>query len=196
MLLPAVLLVAVVSAAAQDTLSDSTMVARQMESMKLAEPGPEHEMLAKYVGSFDMEIKFYMAPGQEPMVMKGSSENSMILGGRFLEMNSTGEMAGHKTESVSILGFDRRHKEFTSVGFDNHGTYWVAASGMYNEDTKSIIMSGTDEDPIFEFVQEYDFVLTLVDDDHFTWAVTFYNPELTQGEESFTMVEIAYSRKK
>lgn len=191
-----VLMMLAAAVSAQEAMSDSALMARQMESMKLAAPGPEHEMLAKYAGTFDMDMKFYMAPGQDPMVMKGTSTNTMILGGRFLELNSTGNMGGHPMESLTILGFDRRHKEFTSVGFDNHGTYWVTASGTYNEETKSIVMSGTDEDPIFEFVQEYDFTVTLIDDDHFRWAVTFYNPELTQGEDSFTMVEITYSRKK
>ena len=183
-------------ATAQEALSDSARQAKQMQSMKLAAPGPEHKMLAKYAGTFDMEIKYYLAPGQDPMVMTGTSVNTMILGGRFLEMNSTGDMAGHKMESLTLVGYDRRHQEFTSTGFDNTGTYSVSAAGPYSEETKSIVMSGTDEDPIFEFVQEYDFTLTFTDDDHFTWAVTFFNPELTQGEDQFTMVEIAYSRKK
>ena len=185
-----------VSVSAQEAMPDTAMQARQLESMKSAAPGPEHKMLAKYAGTFDMEISYYMAPGQKPMTMTGTSVNTMILGGRFLEMSSTGNMAGHSIESLTLVGFDRRHKEFTSTGFDNSGTYSVSASGTYEEETKSIVMSGTDEDPIFEFVQEYDFTMKLVDDDHFTWSVTFYNPELTQGEDEFTMVEISYSRKK
>lgn len=200
-LFPALLLFCM-SVPAQDStdiapaMADSLMKVRQAEMMRLSQPGPEHELLAKYEGTFDMEINYYMAPGQDPMAMSGVATNRMILDDRFLEMASEGDMGGFTMKALSILGFDRRHKVFTVTGFDNTGTYSVSAQGEYDEETRTITLSGADEDPVFGFVQEYDFVMELIDDDTFTWAVTFFNPEMTQGEDEFTMVEIRYTRKK
>lgn len=196
MIVPVCGLLLVSGAAYSQDMPDSVKQAKQAEMMRLSQPGPEHKMLAKYEGTFDMEINYYTAPGQTPMKMTGTATNKMILDGRFLESTGEGDMGGFTMKSLTIVGFDRRHGVFTSTGFDNTGTYSVSAQGEYDPDTKTITMSGTDEDPIFEFVQVYDFKMKLIDDDHFSWDVTFYNPEMTQGEDEFTIVEISYSRKE
>ncbi|MBD3256920.1 DUF1579 domain-containing protein [candidate division GN15 bacterium] len=168
----------------------------QAKMMELAQPGPEHELLEKLTGKWNMTVKMYMAPGQEPMVFNGSSEAETILGGRFLQSKWVSGEGPMETRGVSIMGYDRRHEEYTALGLDTWGTYFVTAQGPMDEETNTITMAGTDEDPVFNMLQEYEFVMTLVDDDTFTWDVIFYNPEMTQGQDSFKMVEITYERAR
>ncbi|MCB2231395.1 DUF1579 domain-containing protein [bacterium] len=182
---------------AQEMPTEAEKAEMMQQAMELAKPGPEHEMLAKHAGTWQTEVKLWMEPGAEPMTVTGVSESQMILGGRFLETTwKTGEGTPMAMEGKSIMGFDRRHGEFTVVGLDTWGTYWVTGQGPYDDQTNTITMYGEDTDPVFGMVQQYDFRMTLVDEDHFTWEVIFYNPEITQGADEFKMVEINYTRKK
>lgn len=191
-----VLLFMVAPGSAQESTSEQDMQAMYERAMMLAQPGPEHEKLARYVGTWNMETRYWASPGTEPIVSTGVSDSKMILGGRFLESVWTTGEGETAAEGKSIMGFDRRHEEYTVVGFDTWGTYWVSAQGPYDDETKTITMYGEDNDPVFKSVQQYDFRMTEIDDDTFTWEVIFYNPEITQGKDEFKMVEILYTRKK
>lgn len=176
-----------------DTQKQQQMMA---EYMQLAQPGEEHQFLAKYAGNWNMEVKFWMTPGTEPMVSTGTGEATMILDGRFLWLETqTGERMA-ATESLWILGFDRRYKEFTAVGMDTFGTYYITAWGTMDKETNVMTLSGTDDDPIAGFTQVYDFVFRFENDDKFVIEMIFKNKEMTGGADSFKMGEITFTRQK
>jgi hypothetical protein len=170
--------------------------AMQAEYMKLAQPGPEHEMLAKLAGTWNMTVTVWPAPGADPMKFGGTGHNEMILGGRFLQMTSVSGEGEMMTETLHLIGFDRRHNEFISAGFDTWGTYFVTARGPQDEKTGRIVMSGEDFDPVAGFTQVYDYIIMIEGEDKITFAVVFKNPELTGGADEFKMVEIAYERAR
>lgn len=165
------------------------------EMMALAQPGPEHKMLEELVGTWEQTIKFWMKPGAEPSEMNGKSVNTMILGGRFLQSNVTSGEGEMKMEGLNLMGFDRRHKHFTTIGFDTWGTYFVTAAGPYNEETKSIVMYGEDEEPTAGITQKYDIIVRLVDDDTYVTEVVFKD-ERTPDKSEFKMVEVTNKRVK
>ena len=174
--------------------------AKQAEMMALFQqlntPGEEHKRLESLVGAWDIEVITWHQPGAEPLVFKGKGTSKMILGGRFLETRSTsgeGEMA---TEALTILGYDKRQKKYTSVGYDTWGTYYVMAAGEYDDKTKSIVMHGEDYDPMMKFTQKWDFVLKFIDKDKYVWEVVFTDEWHTQGKGPFKMVEITSTRAK
>lgn len=82
----------------------------------------------------------------------------MILGGRFLLMESKSGEGEMYTETFNLAGFDRRHKKYTTIGLDTWGTYYVTAAGSYNDTTKTLKMYGEDQDPVMGFTQKYDFI--------------------------------------
>ncbi len=174
--------------------------AKQAEMMALFQqlntPGEEHKRLEGLVGNWDMEVKIWSQPGAEPTVFKGKSTNKMILGGRFLESRSTSGEGEMYTEALTIIGYDMRHKKYTSVGYDTWGTYYVMAAGEYDDKTKSIVMSGEDYDPIMKFTQKWDFVLKFIDNDKYVWEIIFKDEWHTQGKGPFKMVEITSTRAK
>lgn len=162
--------------------------------MELAKPGPEHEQLESLVGTWDQEIKFYMEPGKPPMTFKGTCQNRMILGGRFLVSESKGGSGPMAFESVIITGFDRRTGKFTTVGFDTEGTYYVAGAGPYDQSRKAIVMYGEDVDPVLG-TQKYDMVTRIVSPTKYIKEVVFKDPAHTHGLPEFKVVEITFTKK-
>ncbi len=175
--------------------SEKEQAAMMQEMMALAGPGPEHELFKGLVGSYTLEGNIWMAPGATPMTISGTTESELILGGRFLKTTSVSGEGQMRTESFGLLGFDRRFGHYTSVGFDTWGTYYVTAAGKINDEKTKITMYGEDIDPVSNMTQKYDFVYEIINDSSYVVSVIFYNPELTQGAESFKMVELTYTKK-
>ena len=48
------------------------------EALRLAQPGPEHKILAGLAGTWDVETKLWQQPGAPPMTMKGAMTNELI----------------------------------------------------------------------------------------------------------------------
>ena len=159
-----------------------------------AVPGPQHEMLARYAGDWDIEITMWPTPGGHAVQATASGTNRMILDGRFLEIYSEGPFFGSVVKAISILGFDVRHERFTTVGFDTFGTYYITADGPWDEGTRSTRMSGNDDDPIAGFTQEYDFVMTFIDDDTYSTEIIFKNKE--QAPDGPTTLAKQISRRR
>jgi len=180
-------------ALSQEKTSDADK-AKIAAYMQLAKPGPEHKQLESLVGTWDKEIKIWMEPGKPPMTVKGSSQNRMILGGRFLLCEGKGGTGMMAFENMIIMGFDRRSKKFTTVGFDTEGTYYVAAAGPYDESRKAIVMYGEDVDPALG-TQKYDMVISIVSPTKYITEVVFKDPAHTHGLPEFKMVEITLTKK-
>lgn len=159
----------------------------------LSQPGPEHTVLSGLSGTWDQEIRVWPEPGGEAMTSKGVGTAKMMLGGRFLEIRSVTDMFGVQGESISIIGFDRRHEEFTILGLDTFGTYWVAAAGAVVGDT--IVMRGRDTDPVIGHTQEYEFRVHVRDADTWTLEIVFLDEMHTRGKGPFRMVEIVSRRR-
>ena len=171
--------------------ADKAKIAAYME---LAKPGPEHKQLESLVGTWDEEIKIWMEPGKPPMTFKGTCQNRMILGGRFLVSEGKGGTGMMAFENMIIMGFDRRSKKFTTVGFDTEGTYYVAAAGPNDESRKAIVMYGEDIDPALG-TQKYDMVTRIVSPTKYITEVVFKDAAHTHGLPEFKMVEITHTKK-
>jgi uncharacterized protein DUF1579 len=156
-------------------LNPQEIQAAQMKAMELAGPGAEHAMLAKYAGDFDLQITLWMGAGATPQTSSGTAVHQMVLGGRFLRINSEMKVMGFDTESLLLWGFDRRDGKFTSVGFDTMGTYSVTAQGPYDPQTKTITFSGTDTDPALRITQVFDFEVELVDGDTMKTSIIYHD---------------------
>lgn len=170
-------------------------LARIMERhAEAAMPGPEHELLERMTGTWDVEITMWPEPGAEPTTVPGGVvEAEMILGGRFLQQRGRTE-AELFTETLIILGYDRRGGEYNLMAMDTHGTYWVTARGQATS-PDSLLLSGTDYDPIGEFEQVYDFVIRFEDPDTLVTEIVFKDAIHTRGGEPFTMVRTRAVRR-
>jgi hypothetical protein len=175
---------------------DSIKTRMMAEYQMLAQPGPEHERLAAMEGTWTNQITMWLEPGAEPMTSTSKSTNEMVLGGRFLMTRGTGEMMGTTMERLSLMGFDRREGTYNHISLDNFGTYWVLASGKYDEDNKAIRMYSEYFDPVMKCTQKCDMIVTFESDDVHHWEVIYRNPEMTGGADEFKMVDVISTRQK
>ena len=76
-------------------------------------PGPEHKVLAKLAGAWDAQVKFHGPAGTAES--KGTMKRAMIMGGRFLKEDFTGDMMGMKFQGMGIVGFDPAKKKYVST---------------------------------------------------------------------------------
>ncbi len=104
---------------------------------KAAAPGPEHEVLKHFAGSWTTKAKFVMDPAKPAEESTGTSENTMILGGRFMHQVYKGSMMGRPFEGVGVWGYDNMKKQYTSVWLDNNTTSIMPSTGTYDAATKS-----------------------------------------------------------
>lgn len=171
----AALLVAV-PAAAQEQMKPPTPEEMQA-MMALMGPGPEHKDFEPLAGTWDVDITFNM--GGPPMTITARAENRLILGGRFLTSESKGHAPamGLDIESLTIYGFDRRTKEYTVVGYDTMGTYYVTAAGKKAPGANDVVMQGSVEEhaPMRGRI-DYDMVLRWVDADTYVSEIIFKFP--------------------
>lgn len=182
---------------AQQAPSPEEQAAMMAKYQQAAIPGPEHKEMAELVGKWKYSLKMWMSPQiDNPMQAEGDAVNEMIIDGRFLQSKCTGMVMGQKFEGITIFGFDRRSGEYTSVGFDNTGTYSVSAKGKKNKETGEIQMTGEDYDAIGDFTQKYKFVMTINSKDSYSFSLFFTDPIMSQGTGEFKMVELQFTRVK
>jgi hypothetical protein len=146
-------------------------LAARMEAA--AAPGPEHEILTGLVGRWDQQWIYSLDPAA-PVEGVATVEARLVLGGRFLWVETKGHPvgAGPGLDSLMVLGFDRRHGEYSSYGCDSGATYCVSARGRYDESTRTLTLSGSDTDPVAKVTQDFQVVFR-IGEDRFTTEVVF-----------------------
>jgi Protein of unknown function (DUF1579) len=84
---------------------------------KLATPGEPHKQFASLVGSWTTKTKEWVEPNKPLIESTGSAEMKMLLDGRFLQQEFTGDMMGrgwdHRIRQPSqaiCLDLDRYHE--------------------------------------------------------------------------------------
>ncbi len=190
-----------VSLASPQQQQPPTPTPEQIKAM-LAEmqPGPEHRVLANLEGQWTLDITYNMGgPQAKPMKARGTATNRMILGGRFLMSEGVSDnpagaaFGGAKVETVGIYGFDRRTKEYTTIGLDTMGTYWVTAAGVMKPD-QTILMAGEtlDDHAGSKEIRKYDMVLKVVDANTYLSQIIFKFPNMPD----LKIVEIVHRRAK
>ena len=181
---------------AQEPADAPSMMEIQMEMMRLAQPGPEHEQMAKGVGAWEQTATLTMPPfggmdSMPPITSTSKSQHEMVLGGRWMRMVTEGTMMGQKVESLTYVGYDRRHDEYVTVAFDTMGTYHVSGRGKRGEDG-IIRMYGSDDDGFGG--QDYSFEIDDSDPERILTKVIFTKMAGQVLDPPHTMVEVVQTR--
>ena len=75
---------------------------------KLGTPGAPHKVLASMAGSWNTKVKSCMEPGKPPTESAGTSEQKMILGGRFLSQDRG--LLAEREDDLAELTIGRRSR--------------------------------------------------------------------------------------
>jgi len=103
----------------------------------MPQPGPEHEMLKKDVGTWDATVEFFMGPGAPPAVSKGTEVVTM-LGGFWQITEFKSEMMGQPFEGRGTTGYDPAKKKYVGTWVDTMSTGVALAEGTYDPATKTM----------------------------------------------------------
>jgi len=158
---------------------------------KLGMPGAPHKLLAKLAGSWNTITRSWMEPGMPPVESSGTSENRMILGGRFLHQEFVSEMMGNPFTGIGVTGYDNHTGKYVSTWMDSMGTNILFFEGTPGEDGKTITQESRYDDP-FKGPMKWRSVTKLVDEN--THLFEMFGIDKTGKEEK--MMEISYTRKQ
>ena len=125
-----------------------------------AKPVDEHKRLMELAGPWKVTTRLWFDPAGEPKTATGKGAGKMILGGRFLELETDVKGGGIDSETLTIMGFDRRTSEFTMIGLDTLGTYYITAAGKADPELKGVKLAGSYLQPPSNAEQKYFFVWT------------------------------------
>ncbi|MHC4766580.1 MAG: DUF1579 family protein [Planctomycetota bacterium] len=112
---------------------------------KYALPGPFHEKLEFYVGTWDVTTKFWMeGPDELPAESKSTMWCRAIMGGRFIETRGQGTMSfeykgqvvDFPVESVGYIGYDNFKEKYVGTWIESSGTAMYHSEGTVDDTGK------------------------------------------------------------
>ncbi|HEX7769878.1 MAG TPA: DUF1579 domain-containing protein [Dokdonella sp.] len=121
-----------VPAIAQDDKAPQMTPEQQAEMeayIKAGTPGAAHAELAKTVGSYDLAIKHWQAPGAEPVAEKGTATRTMVLGGRVMVEDMSSTMMGQPFTGHGMHGYDNVTGKHWSTWNDSMSTGLMTSEG-------------------------------------------------------------------
>jgi hypothetical protein len=158
---------------------------------KLGTPGVPHRLLASMAGSWSTKIRNWCEPGKPPRESSGSSEQKMILDGRFLQQEFTGEMMGSPFTGIGVTGYDNHTQKYVSTWIDSMSTAILYFEGTAGSDGKTITQEACYDDPVRGPMKWRS--VTRIVDDH-THFFEMYSTDTSGREEK--MMEITYRRRR
>lgn len=190
-------LLAAGAAAAQDAKpADKPMSAEQKAMMeawaRFATPAEGHKALAGMVGTWDAEVTSWMEPGQPPTKSKGTSENRMVLGGRWVESQFTSVMMGQPFEGLGYTGYDNYKKKYIGTWMDTMSTAAMMSEGTSDAAGKVTTSTSTMDDFMTGKSATIKMITTIVSPDHHVFEMWGPDP----SGKNVKQMEIVYKRRK
>jgi hypothetical protein len=113
-------------------------------SQETGKPGPEHEVLKHFEGTWDAVVKF---EAEKPQVSKGVGVFRLECGGMWLVSEFTGEFGGAKFQGRGIDGYDQEKKKYFGVWVDSLAPSPTISDGTYDPQEKSLTFLSTGKGP-------------------------------------------------
>jgi hypothetical protein len=179
-------------AAAQDKAKAPAMDEKAMMEMmaKAATPGDAHKKLEPMIGTFDAKVKMWMDPSKPAEESAGVSENSWVLGNRFIETRHTGTFMGQPFSGIGYTGYDNVTKKYVGTWMDTASTGVMTSTGSMAGNTMT--STATMSDPTTGKMARTTMKMTVTDKDHHIMEMWGPGPD----GKKYRMMEITYTRKQ
>lgn len=178
--------------ALQQTAPTKEMSAQDKQMMdmmeKYATPGKDHELLKKFVGEWNVEVKSWMKPGEPPMTSTGTMRSRLIFEGRYVSCHFDGTMMGRKYMGLEIIGYDKLQKKYVTLWIDTMGTGFFLTSGLLDASGLVLTDTGSMPDPMTGGVQKVKDVTTFLPNGNYRYEMFMATPD---GKEIKTMELVA-----
>lgn len=160
------------------------------EYKKLSTPGEPHKLYASLAGNWTTTTKEWMDSNKLPTESTGSVEMKMLLDGRFLQEEFTGNMMGQAYSAVGVHGYDNLRKKYVTTWIDTMGTGIFTMEGTATADGKTITLKGR-HDELGGGYMTHRGVWKIPDNN----TQTFEMYGAHNGGKETKMMEITYTRK-
>ncbi len=154
-------------------------------------PGAPHEWLASMDGDWNAKVKMWMDPSQPASESDATTKNEMIMNGLYQRSTHTGTMMGMPFSGESITGFDNVNKKFVNTWIDNMGSGVMFLDGSYDDNTKTLTLTGKMTDPTNGKEMDVKETLTVTSPDSHTFQMY-----MVQDVKETKTMEIVYTRAK
>lgn len=126
--------------------------------LEVASPGPHHERLAPFAGSWKTTTKIWlMGPKLEASVFEGRSTVKWVLDRRFLQEEfesetvmpqADGGMKKVPWEALGLMGYDNFQNLYVATWADSLGTQLLTMRGAMDPAGKTLTMYGRMDEPM------------------------------------------------
>lgn len=158
----------------------------------LISASPEHIEMAREVGTWDAETKFWMTPNADPVTSKGVETNEMF-GDFWLISKFKGDIGGAPFEGRMQLGYDPVEKKYVGTWIDTMTPYVSRMSGNYDVESHTLKLVSKARDPQSGEIKTSTMVSKYIDAD--TKEFTMYDGGPDE-EDPVKMMQITYKRRK
>ena len=158
---------------------------------KVGTPGAPHKLLASMAGSWITKTRAWMEPDKPPMEDIGTCEQKMLLDGRYLQQEYTGEMMESPFTGINLIGYDNHTKKYVSIWIDSMSTGIYYFEGTASPDGKTITQKSNYDDPV-RGPTVWRSVTRIVDDNTLWYEMYLTSKE---GKEE-KMMEMTVTRKR
>ena len=105
----------------------------------LARPADDRSVLHALAGSWNIDATQFLR-GQPPVKVVGTSENTWVVGGRFLQCATRIGEAGTTVEGLTTYGYDGGNHEYFAVGVNTSPVPFSAMHGPYYDGSRSLVL--------------------------------------------------------
>lgn len=178
-------------AARQDMSTQEKKMMDQM--MKYGTPGPEHELLKKYAGDWDVEITSYPPMGQ-PRKSVGAMKGELLFEGRYVKMTFDGRMGDMPFKGLEVIGYDLFKKAYTTFWIDGWSTAFMTTAGSLDKAGLVLTETGSYPDAMTDgkTLQKVKNVTTFLADGKLKFEMFMVGPD---GKDAKGL-ELLYTRKR
>ncbi|MDO9693304.1 MAG: DUF1579 domain-containing protein [Candidatus Latescibacteria bacterium] len=181
---------AVLAAVPSLQAQDQDAAAAQAAMLAAATPGPIHAFLAEKTGSWDVTVTMWTQPGAEPGVSTVASKIEMVLDGRYMREDFSGEFFGMPFTGIGFTGYNNSTGLVTATWIDNMSTGTMIMTGKYDKAGDPLETSGKMFDPVSGKEMTMRSVTTWKSNDEF--HIDYY--VVMEGMGEYKSMSMAYKR--
>lgn len=159
---------------------------------KAMTPGEGQKRLNAMAGKFNVSISTWVTPTSKPVTSSAVSTSAWVLGGRYLQSNLSGTVAGAPFSGIGYTAYDNTAGQYQTTWMDNGSTGQVWYAGNFKPGTKSAVMKAMTSDPVTGKPSPLELRLSIdASGNHKTelWGTG-------TGTKLFKMMELTYTRTK
>ncbi|HLQ37730.1 MAG TPA: DUF1579 family protein [Planctomycetota bacterium] len=166
------------------------MAAMMAKAAKFTRPGPNHQVLERFLGSWRTETRFCMGD-KKGKPEAGTCEAKWLMAGRWLQLEGQGKLMGLPCHTFWVIGYDNFKQSFVLTTVNSMDTAMLHSEGDLTQDGKSLISYGTlDEYTTGEIGKMVKYAFRFVSSDQIVLEVH----DLPIGEEHTEVVETVFTR--